>query len=253
MVATLACGTPSRRLPPRIVDDPLTLPRRMVRVNAIFEATPENEWRRSEDGVFIGVDYGITDRVTYTLPLILHVLLLDDAPPDSEAGKRSLAPVGLVLSGGIAGLGYSSSEVFIVQPFLGLEVSRAMTSRFRVGAVSTWWGSHSRLRDHSRMALRLMGTGQVSQRWAVSARLFDAIELRSLMPSSRWTRHVVGAGTGVSCRPWHWMTFGGNVWGEAVWRPQTLEPPPGPFDPLPVRRPAGRLVFWGGAWVSTHW
>ena len=69
------CGTASRPLPSRQVDDPVTLPRRMLSLSLGARGTLSNEDREREGHeVPLRIRYGITDRIT-----IEDLLVLDAA------------------------------------------------------------------------------------------------------------------------------------------------------------------------------
>src|SRR6185436_2543213 len=84
-IALAACAAPSRQLTPRIVEDPITLPRRMasasLAVTAVhFEPTDAYGFPGTP-----GFRFGITDHLEWVDLLGLRYAFLDDRPADGRA------------------------------------------------------------------------------------------------------------------------------------------------------------------------
>jgi hypothetical protein len=256
LAGAAACATPSRRLPTRLVDDPITLPRRMISVSAGVRTTPANEWREGQMQTLGGVRYGVTDRITLEGPLVLDVALLDDAPVQSAAtGLRAAeAPIALALHGGLAGVGYSSWDGTILQPALGFRIARHLGERSRLHLTSTWYGSHSERWNDCWLYGVLGYTLQVTERVAVSLSLFDDWNLDTFLPSRRWIRHGLGVGPGVGIRPLHWLTVGADVRVERIWRARQEIPLGDPTaSGVPMPRRTRAVAAWGRLSASAHW
>jgi hypothetical protein len=126
----IGCSAPARRLPQRVVDDPITLPRRMAEIELtvggpLTQPVDRNRWERASSSWAIGpsltpvLRYGISDRVTLTSPTgvdqgldghltltgptTVTVALLDDAPARYAATGwcAPSSPLGLSLTLGV--------------------------------------------------------------------------------------------------------------------------------------------------------
>lgn len=118
IVAT-SCAAPARRLPRRIVDDPITLPDNTVRVMV----SPQVSLAKSGDvqGNAVGGDitYAITSRLEYAAVMSLRYAFADDAPP--AEGQRARNRFSLALTGGLTTFGYSSVDGAILHPRVKIE------------------------------------------------------------------------------------------------------------------------------------
>lgn len=95
--AVLGCGTPSRRLSTRAVDDPMTLPHRLMRVDIGASAVRGSQ--RLETPV-LQIDYGLTDRLQLVNLSGLKYALWDDAPsPDASHSRDPEGAVKRALPG----------------------------------------------------------------------------------------------------------------------------------------------------------
>ena len=258
LLVSVGCGTPSRRLPARMVDDPITLPRRMVSVAMGAQRTASNERRETEWQPIGYLRYGLTDRLTLDGLLALDFAVLDDAPIEYAAtGERAArSPFGLSLQAGLAGIGYSSIEGTIVQPRLGLVLRKRLGNSWRAGLGAAWYSSYSDLRDYSALSSSASLTVQLTQTLALTGFVVDTLDMDTFAPSSRWNLHTVSAGLAPGYRPLHWLTLELDVQVQAVWRPLLIARvvPPTEPGPLPVRWPSRRFpVFWAGAAAAAHW
>ena len=84
------------------MDDPITLPRRMMEVTVGATGTPSDQQRQSLSGPLFGYSYGITDRLTWQGVLAFQVRVAGRRPdPDTPStGVRAAgAPLGLAADG----------------------------------------------------------------------------------------------------------------------------------------------------------
>src|SRR5262245_51419591 len=133
----IACAAPSRRLSPRVVDDPIVLPRRMasVAIGAYKNWYPLTH--ASPDGTSpLSVRIGLTNRLELYNLLGLRYALLDDAPGSPLPPSR----LSLAVQAGAQGVGYSSAEGWIVYPILGIRVQKHLAERWRFSLSADWNG-----------------------------------------------------------------------------------------------------------------
>jgi hypothetical protein len=242
-----ACATPSRRLPGRVVDDPITLPRQMIEVGVVGrrEVTDREAWEPwYEEAVFPALRYGLTDRLTLDGITGLEYALLDDAPPEHAATGAGAAgaPLSLSVRGGFPEIGWSSAEGFITSPVVGVEARKRLGSRVRLGAggvggtrfrggasvrgLDGWW-----LASHASVLV------QILPRVALDLDLhagwgFDGWRRPAALPAQGLTSYWFGGQPGLSYRPFHWLTGGLNVEVQFI----RVQPPmfePTPDAPLP--------------------
>ena len=166
------------------------------------------------------------------------------------------APFALSLTAGLSGFGFSSIEGTIVQPTAGLDLRKRLSNHWRASASATWVGSTSDRQDRSWL---LASTGllfQLTETVAMSAFLFDQLEMETFGPSRRWNKHTLGGGLGPSYRPLHWLSLACNFQVESEWNAQRVWQvlPPTEAGPLPVRWASRRFpVFWAALTAATHW
>jgi hypothetical protein len=136
------CFMPARRLPVRVVDDPITLPNGMLELNGRSTTMIRGERDGNELSVLPGFRYGISDRLTLDDLLMLNIALLDDAPAEHAAVGRDgpRPPLSLALTVGLREIGYSTAEGFVVTPSVGLSAHRRVYDWLRVSG-STFGGS----------------------------------------------------------------------------------------------------------------
>jgi hypothetical protein len=259
------CGTPSRRLPTRIVDDPMVLPRRMMMVSvdsAVGQLPrPQFHWE-----VLPNLSYGLTDRLELQEFLSLQWAILDDAPEPAEGRQRDR--LSLAVRAGATGVGFSSISGFTVYPVASVSVLKHLGERTWVGAQGQWnaswierpyswsdWYSDTLWPNvgnrWSRLALDATVLRQLSNRVALRAGL-GVHELRGCsFISCSWAARGGGLWLGPSVRPWHWLTLSLQGYAGGRYRPaqQVAGPPDAPLASLP------RTVSWLGisGFVAFHW
>jgi hypothetical protein len=260
VLAALGCGTPSRRLPTRAVDDPITLPRRMMEATVGATGTLSDEDREPSAGPLLGLRYGITDRLSWTGGLLaFEYALLDDAPVEHAAtGARAAgAPLGLSVTAGLAGFAYSTIEGAIFYPTLGVSLVRRLGSRFKIEGDASWILVLGKRRPYSWTYLRVGGTFQLLDRIALRLAAFDILQPPSAIGSYRWHEHTLGVALGPEFRPATWVDLGVGLRGEAHWWWPLQQPPPLPPtepSPRPPRLSSHRFgVVWASAWATFHW
>jgi hypothetical protein len=252
----VACAHPSRRLPVRAIDDPITMPAQLLELTLGATGSRADQDAESAAGPIVGWRYGITDRLTWQGLGMFEYALLDDAPPESAAtGARAvLAPVGLMLSAGLMGFGYSSTEGTLVYPSVGMSVIRHLAGRLTLGGGASWIGGFSDLKHQSRTQLRVEAQFQALTRLVLQLSVFDWFEWRGGSPGD-WREHTAGTALGVEYRPVTWMDLGAAVRGEAWWwRARPMPPAPTEPGPLPAPLPTERApVLWASAWAAFRW
>ncbi len=264
VLATIAaCAAPSRRLTPRQIEDPITLPRGMA--SASLSVEPAHYWPTGANALY-GVPafrFGITDRLQLGL-LSLGYAFLDDSP----AGATPAAPFSLALQGGVLGLGYSSIDGTIVFPILALRTAKHLDSRWRFDAGASWvgnWASGSSVapafnpgtlaysgRPSSLIDGDASATRQVADRIAVTVRGYIGETRGCLSTLCGWRNRTVQGSISLSLRPWHWMTVGISASVGLRRRSPSFMPPPDPDDP-PAVLPNPVLWLAGGGWATFYW
>ena len=134
LAAVASCAAPSRKLTTRIVEDPITLPRRMASASLDgtgihYEPTDAQDFLTTSTFRF-----GITDRLELA-NLGLRYAVLDDRPADGRAPK----PLSLALHAGLDGLGYSSLEGVIALPTVALDVLEHVGDRWALSLSAGWF------------------------------------------------------------------------------------------------------------------
>ncbi len=244
------CATPSRRLPLQMVDDPVTLPARLLEVRGELRREVTEPRGAREDFFWPSFRYGLSDRITMDALTMFDFALLDDAPPAIAATGQAAAgaPLSLAVRAGAEALGWSSLEGFIIQPTVGVIAHKRVTPRLRLGgkALGGTRSSHGEMLSRGLEGWWLGGEGnllfQLLEHTGFGLDLFHAWGLGGWDSpahqregqtglTSRW----FGARPGLSYRPFRFLTGGLEVEVRWVrWRPLTVVPMPG--DPLP---PAG--------------
>lgn len=133
-VAVASCAAPSRTLTTRIVEDPITLPKRMA--SASMDVTAIHYEPTDAQGFLYrpGFRYGITDHLEWADLLGVRYAFLDDRPADARAPM----PLSLALHAGVFGIGYSSAEGTIVQPVASLEALKHVGDRWALSLSAGW-------------------------------------------------------------------------------------------------------------------
>ena len=174
-----ACAAPSRRLTPRQVEDPITLPRGMASASTFGGACPLLADRRQRS-----LRHPLVPVRNHRSPaarlLSFSYAFLDDAP----TGATPSAPLSLGLTGGVLGLGYSSIDGTFLYPVVRLWAAKHVAKRWRFDAGTSWaanWSSPLfRVARLPRRDADLPGPSRVAGRASLSARH------ASSLTASRW-------------------------------------------------------------------
>ena len=133
-ITVASCAAPSRKLTTRIVEDPITLPKRMA--SASINVTAIHYEPTDTQGVLTtpGFRFGITDHLEWVDLLGLRYAFLDDRPADGRAPM----PLSLALRAGLFGIGYSSAEGMIVLPTVSLDALKHVGDRWALSLSVDW-------------------------------------------------------------------------------------------------------------------
>jgi len=265
-IALAACAAPSRQLTPRIVEDPITLPKRMASVSV--GATAVHYEPTDAQGVVgaSGFRFGITDHLEWADLLGLRYAFLDDRPADGRAPM----PVSLALRASVRGIGYSSREGMIVQPVASLNALKHVADRWALSLGADWqaqWIAHSsgwtprytsglfyfsETRRFSVVTLTATVTRQLSERVALGVAPEIEQSTDCVSPGCSWKSRGAGGSVIVGVRPLSWLTVSVAPAAGVRWRPDIALPTmfpdgtPIPIQPLSVHWFAlsGRLDFY---------
>ncbi|HXU82603.1 MAG TPA: hypothetical protein VN914_14475 [Polyangia bacterium] len=258
LIACLGCGTPSRTLTTRIVDDPLVFPRRMLSLALAGEVgqrpRPKFFWN-----AYPSIRYGVTDRLELDDLLSLRWAVLDDAPPplgsDRQRNRLSLA-----VRAGATGVGASTTAGLIVLPVVSAEVAKHLGGQSLLSLTGRWDGlwSENQARfvatddfgpDSSRrssLELEAQGLRQLGDHVAVGAGVGIHQLQACTLPACGWTARGGHLWLGPSVRPRRWLTLSLHLFAGARYRPASRQVP-SPDEPLPD---LDNTVSWLGTWVS---
>jgi hypothetical protein len=217
LLAVAACAPPSRRLTPRIVEDPIVVPARMMSVSVNPYVTHHEPTDQRVFSLRLWFRYGITDRLEWVDVLSLRYALLDDRPADGRPAR----PLSLAVRAGLLGFGYSSVSGFIVVPTASVEALKHVSDRWALSLSAGWTASWVERRgtfdpsymdvdqtSHTAMVLsvRAAATRQLSERVAlgVSVTGFEDVDCPG---SCRFVARGASAGLFAGVRPWHWLTL----------------------------------------------
>jgi len=262
--AMAACAAPSRRLSPRVVNDPIVLPCGLASVTIEAFKTWYPVTGASPFSLVPSFRVGLTDRLELDGLGGLGYAFLDDAP-DRRGVRR--APLSLALRAGTSAIGYSSEEGLLLYPFVRLDVARHVTDRWRLGLslswagywtqnpivpTSTYGGALSLLtRRQSRLDIDATVTRQLTTHVALKlgANVFQAESC--VAPFCDWALRGGGAGLSLWVRPVDWVTLGFGPGGGFRYRPSL----PGPSDPTQPVESLPRSVGWYQLWgeVAFYW
>jgi len=263
--AIAACAPPSRRLTPRVVEDPIVLPRRMASLSAGgFVAHYEPTDARRGDAL-LGFRYAFTDRLEWVDLLSLRYALLDDRP----VGGGPARPMSLAVRAGVTGMGYSSSIGFIVLPVASVEGLKHIADRWALQLSLNWsaqWVQRHTFASPSytpvvgysagsasSLVLRGAVTRQLAERVAVGASASVIQTAGCFTPTCAWVSRGAVAGLTVSVRPWHWVTLAAGPYVGVRYLPDgPLAPPANPTAPVVIPL---RQVEWVGleATLAFYW
>src|SRR3954470_21535756 len=133
-ITIASCAAPSRKLTTRIVEDPITLPKRMA--SASINVTAIHYEPTDAQGILTtpGLRLGITDRLEWADLLSLRYAFLDDRPIDGRAPM----PLSLALRAGLFGIGYSSLEGLFLVPIVSLDALKHVSDRWALSLSVDW-------------------------------------------------------------------------------------------------------------------
>jgi hypothetical protein len=255
-----ACAAPSRRLSPRVVNDPIVLPRRMASVSLGAQKTWYPRDGTSAFGITPTFAVGLTDRLEYQGLVGVGYAILDDAP----GSPRAPSPLSLAVEAGILGVGYSSSQGLIVDPVVGIRVQKHVADRWNLSLLTAWYAawyerpaapspnpSLSALafgRNRSEVDISVHVTRQLGERFALALGATPYQVQDCLAPFCSWTIRGVGGSLILWFRPADWITLGLGPNGGVRYRPPMLPEPTDPSEPVVSTPP--RSVPWLGVFGS---
>lgn len=263
-IVAAACAAPSRRLTPRVVEDPIVLPRRLASIAlgaGVARYEPGGNRSSWSEGSF---RMGITDRLEWADLMSLRYALLDDRPADDRPPRR----LSLALQAGFRGIGYSSGLGMIVMPIVAVQTLKHIGDRWAVGLSATWraiwmqnppgdtfWYTQNLGYTAGRRSFWSLGgfaTRQLSERFALSLGGWFTHAGACLSPTCNWLTQSTGGSLSLVFRPWHWLTVDAGPYAGLRYRPDTPPPPIDPIDPVVI---PPRAVQWVGVsgGVSFYW
>ena len=217
-IALAACAAPSRRLTPRVVEDPIVLPKRMASVStgiSFIHYEPTDAQRTFGEGAF---RFGLTNRLEWFGLIGLRLAILDDRPTDGRAPM----PFSLAVHAGVMGIGWSSAEGWIVVPVASLTVLKHVADRWALSLDAGWraqWVEHGldvtpaygraltySSRHRSTITLSGVVMRQLSERFALGINPRVAQANDCVDPTCGWVSQSASGGVFVSARPWDWLT-----------------------------------------------
>jgi hypothetical protein len=263
-VTIAACAAPSRRLTPRVVEDPIVLPRRMASLSLGGYARHFEPTDTRVVGAPVTFRYGITDRLEWVDLLSLRYAILDDRPADGRAPK----PLSLAVRAGVRGIGYSSMEGMIVLPTVSADVLKHVADRWALTLSAEWqaqWiqdpvtfipaysGSLGYSgRNWSDLDIAAAAKRQLSERIALGVGASISQVSDCVSPTCTWVARGAGVSLRLSARPWHWLTLRAGPAAGVRERPSTPLPTTGPDGPIVVPpRNVEWIGLWG--WADFYW
>jgi hypothetical protein len=219
-VGVAGCAAPSRQLTTRVVEDPITLPKRMASV--AVDVTAVHYEPTNAQGVPGAADIrlGITDHLEL-IDLGLRYAFLDDRPADGRAPM----PLSMALRAGVFGVGYSSAEGTIVLPVVSLTALKHVADRWALSLGAEWraqWVAHSsgwtplyssslffhsETRSWSFFAVGATVARQVSERVALGIAPRIEQQTGCVSPACDWRARSASGSVFVAVRPCSWLTF----------------------------------------------
>jgi hypothetical protein len=266
-VAVLGCGTPSRRLTTRLVDDPMVLPRRTLEM-ALAGDVGQRPRPRFEWNVLPTVTYGLTDRLELDDLLSLRWAVLDDAPlPVGDQRQRNR--LSLAVRGGLRGIGYGDLSGWMLTPLATVELAKHLGTNTRVALAARWEGAWTEQQPalwseptyHSDLwpggqrtsgvwldadAVRQLGD-HVALNVGVGVHQLEACTF----PICTWASRGGAVWLGPSVRPRHWLSLALHVFAGARYRPAGV-PVSAPDDRV-ARLPATASWIGTSAYVAFRW
>jgi len=217
--AVASCAAPSRQLTTRIVEDPITLPRRMASIS--MNVTGIRYEPTDTQGTYWLPDFrlGITDRLEWVDLLGLRYAFLDDRPADGRAPD----PVSLALRAGIIGIGYSSAEGTFLLPVASLRLLQHVGDRWAVSLAANWsaqWVAQPfprtpayndiliySARRFSFLSLEADVTRQLTDRVALGVGAFLEQGTDCVSPFCDWKSRTASVDVVLGARPLSWLTL----------------------------------------------
>lgn len=233
----------------------MVYPRGLASATAVVGVTRFRPSDRTVWEVTPAIRWGLTDRLELA-NLSLRYAFLDDAPA-AEGGRpdgRRRGPLSLALQGGVEGIGWSSTEAFIVIPAVALAARKRLGSRAYLWARLDWsgiWISEPRpyfSRAYtdtlwppgrsSRFAIEGGAVVQVVDHFALEAGVGGHQIHACFAPSCGWASRGVSAFVVPHFRPWRWMDVSVNgTYGTRERSGILVVPNPDPSQtPMPLRR-----------------
>ena len=218
-ITVASCAAPSRKLTTRIVEDPITLPKRMA--SASINVTAIHYEPTDTQGVLTtpGLRFGITDHLEWVDVLGLRYAFLDDRPADGRAPM----PLSLALRAGLFGIGYSSAEGMIVLPTVSLDALKHVGDRWSLSLSLDWtaqwvarpFGWTPRYNDalfysarrFSFLTLSAAVTRQLSDRVALGVGSSVDQNTDCVSPFCDWKSRSADVSVFVGVRPLWWLTM----------------------------------------------
>lgn len=263
-IAFASCAAPSRQLTPRIVEDPITLPKRMASVSVAVTAVHYEPTDAQGLPGTPGFRFGITDHLEWVDLLGLRYAFLDDRPADGRAPM----PFSLALRAGTHGIGYSSAEGMIVLPVVSLEALKHVADRWALSLSAGWraqyvahasgWtpayngGLFYSSRRWSFVTLHVLVIRQLSERFALGVGGFAEQATGCVRPTCDWRSRAASGLVSLGVRALPWLTVRVIPAVGVRERPDIALPPtypdgtPIPIQPLTVTWVAltGLLEFY---------
>jgi hypothetical protein len=264
-ITIASCAAPSRKLTTRIVEDPITLPKRMASVSTNVTASHYEPTNAQRVLVTPGFRFGITDHLEWADLLGLRYAVLDDRPADGRAPM----PLSLALRAGVFGIGFSSTEGTIVLPTVSLDALKHVSDRWALSLSADWtaqWVSNPfgwtpayndalfySSRRFSFLTLSAAVTRQLSDRVALGVGPSVDQSTACVSPLCDWKSRSARVSVFVGVRPLWWLTV---VVAPAVGvreRPDVALPPTDPDGTPIIIRPLS--VTWVSltGWLAFYW
>lgn len=245
-VGLAACAPPSRWLTPRVVEDPIVLPKRMASVSTRIRYVhyePTNVGGTFGQGA---LRIGLTNRLEWNGLIGLRFAILDNRPADGRAPM----PFSLAVHAGVVGIGYSSVEGMIVQPVASISTLKHVGDRWALSLGLDWgatWVQSQFFRFTPAYSGSLGYSGRIGSTFtldgAVTRQLSERIALGvspavsqtndCIDPTCGWVSQSASGAVFVSVRPWAWLTVSAGPDIGVRHRPNVL---------LPVAYPDGTLI-----------
>ena len=256
-LAAWACAAPSRRLTPRVVEDPIVLPKRMASVSS--EISFVHYEPTDFQGTFgvPGFRFGLTNRLEW-VDLGLRFAILDDRPADG----RTPMPFSLAVRAGLMGIGYSSAEGMIVLPVASLSALKHVADRWALSLAAGWraqWVERTSFfaitpaygrtlsysgRRGSTITLSGAVTRQLSERIALGISPAVSQTNDCVDPTCGWVSQSASGAVFVSVRPWDWLTVSAGPDVGVRHRPDAVLPTMFP-DGTPIYIPPTTVTWFG--------